>query len=152
MAAHSNILACKISWTEEPDRLTVHGVTKSRTWLNSFHFLFPKERPWYTTIVFLPIFLETLFSYYPTFQVAQQVKEFACQCRRHRLDPWVGRIHGEENGNPLQYSCLENLWTEGPGGLQSMESQRVRHKWATEDTHMYMYIIHTFDSPYSPYK
>ena len=27
--------------------------------------------------------------------------------------------------NPLQYSCLENSMTEEPGGLQSIESQRV---------------------------
>ena len=26
-------------------------------------------------------------------------------------------------------------WTEEPGGLQSMESQRVEHDWATENTH-----------------
>ena len=30
------------------------------------------------------------------------------QCRRHRFDPWVGKIPGERNGSPLQYSCLEN--------------------------------------------
>ena len=24
------------------------------------------------------------------------------------FDPWVGRSSGEGNGNPLQYSCLEN--------------------------------------------
>ena len=34
---------------------------------------------------------------------------------------------GEGNGNPLQYSCLENPWTEQPRGLQSMGSHRVRH-------------------------
>ena len=27
---------------------------------------------------------------------------------------------GEGNGTPLQYSCLENPWTEEPGRLQSM--------------------------------
>ena len=27
----------------------------------------------------------------------------------------------EGHGSPLQYSCLENLWREEPGGLQSME-------------------------------
>ena len=26
-----------------------------------------------------------------------------------------------------QYSCLENPWTEDPGGLESIGSQRVRH-------------------------
>ena len=44
-------------------------------------------------------------------------KENACQCRGHRLDPWSGKI-----SNPLQYSCLEHP------KLQSMGSQRVRHK------------------------
>ena len=29
------------------------------------------------------------------------------------------------------------LWMEGPGGLQSMRSQRVRHDWAT-DTHWFL--------------
>ena len=28
-------------------------------------------------------------------------------------------------------------WTEEPGGLHSMGSQRVRHDWATEHTHTY---------------
>ena len=37
--------------------------------------------------------------------------------------PGLGRSPGEGNGNPLQYSCLENPWTEEPGGLQSMGSQ-----------------------------
>ena len=32
------------------------------------------------------------------------------------------------NGNPFQYSCLENPLTEEPGGLQSMGSQRVGHE------------------------
>ena len=29
----------------------------------------------------------------------------------------------------------ESPWTEKPGGLQSMGSQRVRHDWATKHTH-----------------
>ena len=37
--------------------------------------------------------------------------------------PWVG------TGNPLQYSCLGNSWTEEPGGLQSVGMQRVEHYW-----------------------
>ena len=42
--------------------------------------------------------------------------------------PGSGRSPGEGNGNPLQYSCLEKYsWTEKPGKLQSMGSQRVGH-------------------------
>ena len=36
MAIHSSILAWRIPWTEEPGGVTVHGVTKSRTWLSNF--------------------------------------------------------------------------------------------------------------------
>ena len=38
-----------------------------------------------------------------------------------------GRFPRGGSDNPLQYSCLENPWTEEPGGLQSTGSRRVRH-------------------------
>ena len=40
-------------------------------------------------------------------------KELACQCRRHGFNSWVRKIPGERNGNPLQYSCLENPMDRG---------------------------------------
>ena len=40
-------------------------------------------------------------------------KESAYQCSKCRFDPWVGKILGGGNGNPLQYSCLENLMDGG---------------------------------------
>ena len=43
------------------------------------------------------------------------------------LIPESGRSPGEGNGNPLQYSCVGNSMDRGPGGLQSMELQRVRY-------------------------
>ena len=40
------------------------------------------------------------------------------------------RVPSEKrNGNPLQYSCLENSMDRGPGRLESMGSQRVGHNW-----------------------
>ena len=42
--------------------------------------------------------------------------------------PGSERSPGGGNGNPLQYSCLENSIDRGePGGLQSKRSQRLRH-------------------------
>ena len=41
-----------------------------------------------------------------------------------------GRFPGEENGNPLQYSCLGNPIDRGSCGLQSVGSQRVGHDLA----------------------
>ena len=43
------------------------------------------------------------------------------------LIPGSGRSPGEGNGNPLQYPCLKNPWTEEPGRVQSMGLQRVEH-------------------------
>ena len=40
-------------------------------------------------------------------------------------------VIGEGNGTPLQYSCLENPWTEELGRLQSMGLLRVGNDWAT---------------------
>ena len=41
--------------------------------------------------------------------------------------PGSGRSPGGGHGNSLQYSCPENPWTEEPGGLHSIGSQRVGH-------------------------
>ena len=41
------------------------------------------------------------------------------------LSPVLGRSPGEENGNPLQYYCLEIPWIEELDRLQFMGSQRV---------------------------
>ena len=38
-----------------------------------------------------------------------------------------GRSPGERNGYSLQYSCLENTWTEEPDRLQSMGVTRIGH-------------------------
>ena len=35
------------------------------------------------------------------------------QCRKSGFDLCVGKIPGEGNGNPLQYSCLKNLMDRG---------------------------------------
>ena len=42
------------------------------------------------------------------------------------LIPESGRSPGEENGNPVQHSCLEIPWMEEPDGLQSMGSLKSR--------------------------
>ena len=49
--------------------------------------------------------------------------------------PGSERSPREGNGNPLQYSCLENPMDRRAWGLQSMRSSRVRFDWATEHAH-----------------
>ena len=38
--------------------------------------------------------------------------------------PWSGRSPGDGNGNPLQYSCLENSMDREPVRLWSMGSHK----------------------------
>ena len=47
--------------------------------------------------------------------------------RNAGLTPGLGRSPGGECGNPLQYSCLKNPWTEETGGLHSIGSYTVKH-------------------------
>ena len=44
-------------------------------------------------------------------------KESVCNAGNLGSIPGLGRSPGEGNGNSLQYSCLDNPWTEEPGGL-----------------------------------
>ena len=55
------------------------------------------------------------------------VKNLPPSARVAGLIPGLGRSPGGGNGIPLQYSCQENPMDRGAGGLQSMESRRVRH-------------------------
>ena len=56
--------------------------------------------------------------------------------KRHGFYPWVGKSPGVRNGNPLQYSCLENSTDRGAWwAIQSMGSQRFRHNWAHRQGH-----------------
>ena len=54
----------------------------------------------------------------------------------------VWGIPGEGNGNPLQYSCLENPWMEEPGRLQYMVSQRVGHDLMTSVGELRLHKLH----------
>ena len=73
-------------------RAAVHGVTKSQTRLGDW-----TELNWEGTRASLE---------------AQLVKNLPA-CRRPGLDPWLGKSPGGGQGNPLQYSSLENPMDRG---------------------------------------
>ena len=73
-------------------------------------------------------------------------KGFACQCRRCRFDPWVGKIPWRRKWQPTPgFFAWKIPWTEEPSGLQSMEQQKVRHYWAHTHTH-----THTLTHSHTP--
>ena len=61
-------------------------------------------------------------------------KEPTCQCWRHKRpgsDPWVGKIPWRRQWLPTPVLLPgESPWTEEPGKLQFMKSQRIRHYWS----------------------
>ena len=67
----------------------VHGVSKNWTRLSDFHFQKPVK----------------LGSLMPG------------DIKRHNFNPWIRKIPWRRNGNPFQYSCLEN-----PHGQKSLVS------------------------------
>jgi len=56
--------------------------------------------------------------------------------------PGSERSLEEENGNPLQYSCLENAIDRGAWRAKSMGLQRVGHDVATEPPHAHQLYYH----------
>ena len=70
-------------------------------------------------------------------------KESACQCRRCGFNPWVGMIPGGGNGNPLQYSCLENhhgqrsLVGYSPWSCKELDMT----EWLSTHTHTYTTLL-----------
>jgi len=65
-------------------------------------------------------------------------KKPTCNAGDLGLIPGLGRSPGEGNGNPLQYSHLENSMDGGAWWATVQRSQRVGHGWTTEHTHTYI--------------
>ena len=54
-------------------------------------------------------------------------KESACNAGDLGSIPGLGRFPGEENGNPLQYSCLENSMDKGDWRATVGVAESLRH-------------------------
>ena len=67
------------------------------------------------------------------FPLGSEGKESDCQWRRPGFNPWVRDIPWRRKWWPISiFLPGESPWTEKPGGVQSMGSQRVGHSWATK--------------------
>ena len=64
-------------------------------------------------------------------------KESACQCRRCRFDPWVGKMPWSRKGNLLPYSCMGNPMDRGAwwGTIHGVVESRTQLSTRTH-THM----------------
>ena len=59
-------------------------------------------------------------------------KALACNAGDVGLTPGLGRSPGEGNGNPLQYSCLEDPVERGAWQAAVHEVARIRHDFVTK--------------------
>ena len=132
MAPHSSTLAWKIPWTEEPGRLQSTGSLGLRhDWVISLsRFTFVHWRgKWQHTPVFLPW----------EFQGCGSL--VGCRLWGHtELDttevtwqPAVAAavfILGKKVATHSSILAWRILWTEEPGGLPSVASDRVGHDWS----------------------
>ena len=81
--------------------------------------------------------------HFPGFPGSTDSKESACNAGDPGLIPGSGSSPGEGNGNPLQYSCLENpmdrgAWWATPHGSQS------RTLLSDVQNHIYMLVCSLF--------
>ena len=60
------------------------------------------------------------------------VKNLPANAGNEGLIPGSGRSPGGENGKPSSILAWEIPWTEEPGGLQPMGSQRAGHNLVTK--------------------
>ena len=71
-------------------------------------------------------------------------KESTCNTGDLGLIPGLGRSPGEGNGNPLQYSCLENPMDRGAWWATVHEVTRVGHNLATKPPNSWCVFIPNF--------
>ena len=83
----------------------------------------------------LKYFKHFFFFFFFASQVVLAVKNLSANAgyiRDMGLIPGSGRVPGGGHGNPLLPTLAWRIpWTEEPGGLQSIGSKRIRHKWSS---------------------
>ena len=155
MATHSSTLVWRISWTKEPGwqrslggkesdmtgRLSTHS--HDENWDGHWHPLLPAQD---SVLLVLPSYLLSSFqnfvsifllSHFPLCGSLYLLKApvtlilvgvaSACDAGDPGLIPESGRSPGEENGNPLQYSCLGNPMDRGAWwAVHSFTKSRTR--------------------------
>ena len=114
MANHSSVLAWRIPGTGEPGGRPSVG-PQSQTQLKRFSS--SSSSPTRCSRICQPLTCsgslgQPLMS---TFPCGSAGKESACNVGDLGSIPWSGRSPGEGNGNPFQYSCLENPMDRGVG-------------------------------------
>ena len=128
---------------------TVHSVAKSQTGLKDLAGMYTaKERNPGNHHSSLPPL--TFFPFPFLSLVAQMVKASACNVGDPGSIPGSGRSPGEGNGNPLQYSCLENSMDGGAwwATAHGVAKSRTRNNF-TFTFHFFAKLCLTLTTPWT---
>ena len=123
MAAHSNILAWKIPWTEEPTGPQSKGLQRVRHWAtNTFTFML-------MTVCFMQWTCHKLFNHCGNFE--QKVRE-VCQLTCYFLPRSFPKIPGKKiQGQKVEYFCC--CWQMWRGNSSSklflLITQAITNGW-----------------------
>ena len=79
--------------------------------------------------------------------MAQTAKNLPKVQENPGFDPWVGKIPGEGNSNHSSILAWKIPWTEEPGRLQSMGSQRVGHDCVASLSFLHRLKVNTVYKP-----
>ena len=130
MTTHPSILAWRTPQTEEPGWLQFTELQRVRhEWINLAHTQ-------------AQLIYNVLVSEAPP--CSSNGKESACNAGDQGSIPGSGRSTEEGNGNHPSILASRIPWTEKPGGLQFMGSQRVGHDGGT-NTHTLVSDVHQSD-------
>ena len=78
------------------------------------------------------LWLNNSFNLFISFPLSSVSKESACNAGDPGSIPGSGKSPGDRNGNPLQYSCLENPLDRGAWQVTVHGIARVRHDLSTK--------------------
>ena len=161
MAIHSNIVAWRIPMDRGAWQTTVHGVAKSRTWLSDWaqYSLSPVLQDHFTVLEHILLHFPCSEKVFAVFLLAVETKATFSSVafkafilsfftypgnRPHRIfgsvfEPAIHfytSLYGEGNGNPLEYSCLENPVDRGAwwAAVHKVAQSQTRLKWLSSSS------------------
>ena len=137
MATHSSVVAWRIPGTGEPGGLSSMGHRVGHDWSDLVAAAAGILEWW---CFFFNYSVDQFRAISDSFSDGSVIKNSLCSAGDAGLVPGLGRSPGGGNGKPLQYSCLEILWTDEPGRLQSMGSQKSQTLLHTH-THTHSCLI-----------
>ena len=77
-------------------------------------------------------------------------KEYACQCRRHGFDPWVGKISWRRKWQPTPVSCLENSMDRGAwqATVHGVPKEWDMTEWLNNNNNAWLMMLNIFSCDY----